>query len=482
MAHLYRLIGFLLLACCFHAHALVPKTTSWKITTPQWGWYYGMAKTDACNAVQAAHPGTAANVYTYSSTDAACILDTRRTSDGFREHLVWSYMPDQLICPANNSTPSGTSCACSSGFDEVNGACVPFCPYGRDPVTQACNACPTGEKQFTTITDTGSFQGCSKESACGTRSGKVIGTLQKEGGSQPSTSYACSGGCVAKVSYDFGLKYTDSKGVDHQAWVGDAIGTGQACATQNADGSTQQKPAPVDNPNNPDSPKTADCPMGQVKQTINGISACGVPSSGDTTTTSNTTSKTDAAGNTVTTVSTTTCVGTKCTTTSTDTTTPAGGGTSTTATTSKSQDKANFCQDNPGLSICKEGSFNGSCGAEPACTGDAIACAAASAAFKTACSLTPSASSEADLYDAEKGKTGDQTTGLPGNETKTISSANFVTTEQFAAVGLNDLSVTVHGTSINLPFSMLNQWLAYIGSIGVAASFLIAIRVALGGA
>lgn len=49
-----------------------------------------------------------------------------------------------------------------------------------------------------------------------------------------------------------------------------------------------------------------------------------------------------------------------------------------------------FCQENPSSPLCKEGSFTGSCGSEPSCSGDPVQCATARATWKTRCALETS--------------------------------------------------------------------------------------------
>ena len=43
--------------------------------------------------------------------------------------------------------------------------------------------------------------------------------------------------------------------------------------------------------------------------------------------------------------------------------------------------------------------------------------------------------------------------------------------------GLSDLNITVWGKAISLPFSMLNPYLAALGNVLLAVSFLLALRI-----
>lgn len=146
-----------------------------------------------------------------------------------------------------------------------------------------------------------------------------------------------------------------------------------------------------------------------------------------------------------------------------------------------SNDLSNFCAQNPTAAICKKGvdsAFSDSCSGAPACSGDAIECAIANATYKANCALNPAAGTESAAYDAAKVLTGNQTTTLPGNGTVALSSGSFSTTELLGtATGLSDLTVTVVGRSVTLPFSSLNAWLEALGRLGQAVTFLLCLRI-----
>jgi hypothetical protein len=92
--------------------------------------------------------------------------------------------------------------------------------------------------------------------------------------------------------------------------------------------------------------------------------------------------------------------------------------------------------------------------------------------------LNPAAGTESAAYDAAKVLTGNQTTTLPGNGTVALSSGSFSTTELLGtATGLSDLTVTVVGRSVTLPFSSLNAWLEALGRLGQAVTFLLCLRI-----
>lgn len=111
------------------------------------------------------------------------------------------------------------------------------------------------------------------------------------------------------------------------------------------------------------------------------------------------------------------------------------------------------------------------------CEGDAIQCAIAQEQHRRACKLFDDESAESKLYNDNKGKKGNQTGDLPGNET--ISIAGRVNTSDAIGGGgcFGDLNLTVWHTSVSLPLSNLCQYLAMLGNILVAVSMLMAARI-----
>lgn len=126
----------------------------------------------------------------------------------------------------------------------------------------------------------------------------------------------------------------------------------------------------------------------------------------------------------------------------------------------------------------KPGTFGGACGAGFSCEGDAIQCSIAKEQHIRNCKLFDEKSEESDLYNKEKNKQGDVTKDLPGNET--ISVLGRIDTSDAlggGGGGVSDLNLTVAGSSVTLPLSILNDPLRALGSILVAISFLIALRI-----
>lgn len=229
------------------------------------------------------------------------------------------------------------------------------------------------------------------------------------------------------------------------------------------------------------------CTGGKVPGTVNGVEVCVDPgtTSAPGGSSSGSSSGTDGSGNstgsgTSNTGSQTTCTGNTCTTTTTTTTTTSGGGTGTT-TTSTTQPKSTFCAENPASPLCTAGSFSGSCGAAPACTGDAVQCAQARYVFETSCSLAKPGDDNEQLLAFKRAIAagdGDQTKDLPGNKEVAIGPSSFDGSNPLGtAAGIADLEVVVAGQSFTLPFSMVNEWLAHIGTVLQIVTFLLCIRI-----
>lgn len=121
-------------------------------------------------------------------------------------------------------------------------------------------------------------------------------------------------------------------------------------------------------------------------------------------------------------------------------------------------------------------SFGGQCEAVT-CDGDAIQCAIVRDQYKRACELMEKESAESQLYATNKGKDGNQTGELPGNET--ISLSGRIDTSDALGGGscFGDLNITVWREPVTLPLSSLCQYLAMLGNILVAVSLLMAARI-----
>lgn len=223
------------------------------------------------------------------------------------------------------------------------------------------------------------------------------------------------------------------------------------------------------------------CPPGQVSGTFNGATLCLPGGTATTTQTQGTSTQTTAPGDGSTTTTNvtnnTTCSGAgSCTTTTTTTTTttPAGGGTPTTTTKSdtKQMDQPTFCSQNPNDPACKplESAFSASCSALPACSGDAVQCAQAQAAWETNCALHPDTSTLSDLGNSVVSGSDPLASTFP-NAAANVQHVNLSTsldqTELFAASCPPDISFSISGHPVFISLSTACTWLGWIGNLMV---------------
>lgn len=462
MAHIQRLTTLLalLLALCGHAWASFPATATaasascWAVTCTyghinnigtEMGWYstYEAAKAAVAagytgtNAINSwADPGAPAAGTHYITTYARYGTGNwLATSTVLSKPVAGSPQATTTYsCPAN-STVSGSSCSCNTGYDQSGSSCV-------DPNVAKCDGKKGGVDLFT--------------------GGSLILT---------GKPYCASSGVASKC----GGKVTGA-----WALVKDGVKTWTLEVTY--DGSTCT-PAPSGS-----SPTTttneAPTPCKGQPGIVNGVSVC-IPfsASNSPAETVGSTTTTAPDGSTTSKVEDTSCVGSKCTTTTTTTTTPPGGGTPTTTVTTQDKPKDDFCAQNPRSPMCIESSFSGSCSAPPACTGDAVQCAVASATHKTHCALTvaPENDPSINAYNIEAAKSqGDQTAGI--TSTVTIGANSFDQSDALGAQGqLQDQTVSVAGQQIVIPWSASNEKLVLIGQIMQAVTFLLCLRIVFRG-
>lgn len=269
-------------------------------------------------------------------------------------------------------------------------------------------------------------------------------------------------------------------------YYGPFTSNGTACT---GDGGAPAPPEPEPAP-----PDDASCvSKGQCPGTINGTKVC-VPCSSKEGTTSESGSSsgsgTDSSGNptgdtgTTTTTKETTanCTNGSCNTTTTTTVTNPDGSTTTT-TESQSTPQADFCKSNPGHIVCKgedEGTFGGSCAAGFQCSGDAVQCAQAEAAWKAAC-LFDVGADDPNVVKGGQAMSSDQSAlraqlGLDGTGDDFNLSSMIDSDPLFAAGGgcPSDQQVTLLGQSLTLSLSSWCSWLQTAGTILQAAAYLAA--------
>lgn len=277
-------------------------------------------------------------------------------------------------------------------------------------------------------------------------------------------------GCVLTGTADFAAG-------DPPRWVARMSWTGGKCAPG------EYEPGGTDPtvPNTPEEPDSTKCAPPQLPGTVNGQTVCvdAGPSDPKQQTSTNSSTETKPDGTTVGTgtTSSTECTPTTCTTTTTTTTTttlPGGSPTSETTTTTGTCSRSSpGCGEEPGED--EPSTFGGTCGAAFACDGDAIMCAVALEQHKRNCALFVDTSTESQLYDTEKGKTGPQYT----SETVNLAPSSFSQVNALggAAQCIQDRVVTVAGSSISLPFSQICSTLQHFGTVLIFISFLVAYRI-----
>jgi len=173
------------------------------------------------------------------------------------------------------------------------------------------------------------------------------------------------------------------------------------------------------------------------------------------------------------------CTNGSCNTTTTTTVTnPDGSTTSTTETESTPQ--ADFCKANPGHVVCKgedEGTWGGSCAAGFQCSGDAVQCAQAEAAWKSACASDVSGMTE-QINDGAAAMAAGAASGLgiPGGSDAFDLGSRLSEVPLFGSSGgcPSDVSVNVGGTSYTIAFSSMCPQLQVLGVALMAFAYLVA--------
>lgn len=133
--------------------------------------------------------------------------------------------------------------------------------------------------------------------------------------------------------------------------------------------------------------------------------------------------------------------------------------------------------------MCGEGStqtgFSGNCAAGfKAVSDDAVINAMAEETYRQNCKVNPDEASQA-LAKTNVDKEGSQTGTLPGNAAVSIGPGSFDTSDALGggAACMPDLTVSVLGRPQTLPFSVLCDYLGYMGGVLLAVSFLLAARI-----
>ena len=129
---------------------------------------------------------------------------------------------------------------------------------------------------------------------------------------------------------------------------------------------------------------------------------------------------------------------------------------------------------------CLFGSERGSCSSGFACEGgDGIVCAIAKKQHEAICALNEP-TEESALYHESKGKDGNVTGDLEGNSTYQFSQIKG--NPRFSASScVQDLNVTVWGTSVEIPISKICPWLSNLGYVLVAVAWIMAAAIVMRG-
>jgi len=497
MAHLYRLIAFFLVVWPSFAHAVIPAISGNEYSVaPNTIVLWHSSKLSACTAyadyqTSLQTDGSVLTVNAQYSSGGICYAD-RRLPNGTLQQ-TYSGAPystrSAYSCPAN-ATLASTTCQCNSGYTENSDStsCLPVAPPCDPPNVLRDGVCGPPDPPK-----------CNYPPGAG-----MPDTLfQMGGGANYKGGYICYLNCEA---------VPDMRGQKDGKWFhwGPYTSTGATCANSTGD-STGGQPTP-DNPDGvppppdpdapprdppppPPEPPPEQCKKGTCPGSINGTTVCmpcqearspqpvpGAPPKAPPT-------PPDPTGNNAppetqkTTQSATNCKDGKCTTTTTTSTTDANGVT-TTNSNSKTESKDDFCTTNPRSSMCIDGAFGGACSGGFVCEGDAVQCAMAKEQHARNCKLFEDFDGvEAQLYESEKGKDGSVIGDVPGGSTHAFGAASFDSSDALNAGmgGPQDRSVTVMGQTLLLKFSAVTPYLAMLGNLLLAISFLIAARIFLRG-
>lgn len=494
MANIYRLIIAFGLMCCGFVFAGTPKVDGWRYQGVNYttiasacGAYISDRNSDPTRTYQASM------LFTEPPNWCKIHLVQRKPPnyDGPWENpgtqQVWESFTMVKVCPAGTKENADGTCdpnaQCPIGMEEnSSGACVckPGLEKGPDGICQ-----PNEDTQ------------CKTFYALGNTIGGRFTQEYRLTGKIPDGSKFCMPGQFENENRGCIVLFEQSA----------AFGSGQDWVTE---GKLDGKPGDnglactVGTGDTPAIPKPEKCPKGYTG-TVNGVEVCvdKVPDSGVEPGSSETTVDDGTNTTTTRTNSNTTCENGRCTTTTTVTTTvtnnASGTSTNSTNSTTTTQSQSDFCKANANAKLCggsglpnidgggsggggngeeDPSSFTGACAGGFQCKGDAIQCAIAREQHIRACRLFDKESPESKLYEEFKGKEGDQTKELPGNETFSISD-KINTSDALGAggAGLSDLSLTVWNQQVTLPLSMLNQYLAALGNVLLAVSFLLAFRI-----
>ena len=495
MANLYRLTFFLVF---FFLHSLA------SAVTPEYLYKYSTFQGTASEIVAQAQSNSPTRSCWDGSSPAASWYSKNANSSSVEIWMSSAACPGYSPYDGYQFTASYIGIRCPSGFIAQGSECVPDpdapCTANAEKVNGVCQ-CKVGYIHQNGGCAFDTKKACSNWEALNYVPGGILtGAEQKLSGVVQDGAVFCepysadgapsNAGCRIQFEQLMVATNHDGSKTSYGKWA-----AGYPSST-NKDLSCTVGTASTDTPSRP---SEAPCPNGSPG-TVNGVTVCvprppnnGVETGGTDSSTINDGTNTTQTENNKTTV----CKDGKCTTTTVTTTTvtnnATGSATTSNTTSQTTTSQGDFCAKNPKNAQCNgtgtgtggngdgeedPSQFGGACAAGFTCKGDAIQCAIAQEQHKRSCRLFDDPNPESQLYDANKGKDGKQTTDLPGNETVNVAGRIDSTDSLGAgASGVADLNVTVWGQSVSLPFSMLNPYLAALGNVLLAVSFLLALRI-----
>lgn len=504
MAYIYRLIILVLLGISVTVQAAVPKRKLWEsVDYPSLGKFD--TPSDVCYAILG---------FVNTAWNGGGVLTNCEVNGDFGQaHIDRGSSPYRFpirgggtACPSN-SVASGSECECSEGFKEQAGLCT------SDVPPTASEECAMHSYLWNAWSYPGDRVGQVKDArplplddpfmVCMPMKPELLAN-----GGGPNAPAGCKHKFTPQVRYRMSEDEPYTYEGDSWAVGPPDLEPGQSAACV---------PGLNDAPGDPDIPKRQEpkkgCEGGYAGQ-VNGVDVCIDRASGQTEGV-NWTQVKDAEGRTREIKEEVKCQGEKCTVKTTNKTPGSSDpGTTTTTTTTRGQ----YCNQNPQASVCAgatdrtgstrnqngrggpgdpaggvgkgkgggngdgdgEGSsFGGSCKSNFTCEGDAIQCAIAKEQHIRACKMFDDPSDESQLYDQHKGKEGNQTDDLPGNDTVSLSGGGMIDTSDALGGGscIADKTVTVWNRSVTLPFSQVCADLAMFGNLLVAVSMLLAGRI-----
>jgi hypothetical protein len=490
VAYLFRLIVLSFFLIAPYVHAQVTSYPSVKM----WRWLVNSSTYVAASSAVFTQDEACSNSYTPSNgSGAKRVTETHcqyyvSTTQVWGNLFPWSTASVQR-CPYGGTLSNGQCVslpACPEGqVRQEDGQCVP--PPSPCSGPNEYDADTTGSSPFCQCVagwTTGPDGQCSV-SKC--QDWYDSGVTLNVTTSLPFDSTVCHSGCsVTRSTVPGGsssYSYTTSDG--STKFMTQVRHTGQHCSSSadvEADPTNPDVPPDETEPA-PSDPQPSSCAAGTCPGTFNGQQIC-LPCSAQDVVNESSKVVTNPDGSTVTTEITQrdykNANGTVTRETIVTTTTRDAQGnvvsTSVTGSTSNAP-KSGFCEENPTADICGVGRYSASCNEQFICEGDAVQCGIALESHKTACSLN---ATESVLAEFESIRSFTGIGSGEGLDVRQVDSSNLDVPMIGGGPGLSDVSVTVMGQTVVLPFSKLNLYLQMFGYAMLAIAWIMAYRIISG--